>query len=115
MTRLASSFLAAFIGAAALPSAGAACTYPAEVVIPDGRTATKEQMMAASAAVKEYMAKVDEYLACLDKEEADLGDAVTEEQKQIHTSRHNAAVDALNAVAARYNEQVREYKKAGGN
>ncbi len=71
-------------------------------------------MVAASSAVKEYMARVDEYLACLDKEEADLGEAVTEEQKQIHTSRHNAAVDALNAVAARYNDQVKEYKKAGG-
>lgn len=100
--------------AAAAPAAFAACTYPPEVTVPDGKTATKADMQAANAAVKDYMAKVEDYLACLDKEEADLGDAVTEEQKQIHTSRHNAAVDALNAVAARYNEQVQAFKKAGG-
>lgn len=100
--------------AAAAPVAGAACVYPPEVKIPEGSTATKPEMQAANAAVKEYMAKVEDYLACLDKEEADLGDAVTDEQKQLHTSRHNAAVDALNAVAARYNEQVQAYKKAGG-
>jgi hypothetical protein len=111
MTRLIGSLIALVAG---LQTAGAACTYPAEVTIPDGKTATKEEMVAANNAVKEYMAKVDEYLACLDKEEADLGEAVTDEQKQVHTSRHNAAVDALNAVAARYNDQVREYKKAGG-
>lgn len=100
--------------AAAAPAAFAACAYPPEVAIPDGKSASKAEMQAASAAVKDYMAKVEDYLACLDKEEADLGDAVTEEQKQLHTSRHNAAVDALNAVAARYNEQVQAYKKASG-
>jgi hypothetical protein len=103
------------IAAVAAQAAGAACDYPPEIAIPDGKSATKEQMVAASNAVKDYMAKVEQYLACLDKEESDLGEAVTEEQKQIHTSRHNAAVDALNAVAARYNDQVKEYKKAGGN
>ncbi len=112
MTRSA-HFLLALI-AAGLQTAQAACLYPAEINIPEGKTAAKEEMVAANRAVKEYMATVDEYLACLDKEETDLGDAVTEEQKQLHTSRHNSAVDALNAVAARYNDQVKEYKKAGG-
>jgi hypothetical protein len=94
--------------------AEAACQYPAEIQIPEGASATKEQMVAANGAVKEYMGKVEDYLGCLDREEAELGDKVTDEQKQIHTARHNAAVDALNAVAARYNEQVQAYKKAGG-
>jgi hypothetical protein len=47
----------------------------------------------------------------LDEEEKSLGEAVTDEQKNVHTARHNAAVDALNAVAARYNEQVQVFKK----
>jgi hypothetical protein len=104
----------AIVAATSLQAAQAACTYPAEVKIPEGASATKEEMVTANSAVKDYMGKVDEYLACLDKEETDLGEAVTDEQKQLHTSRHNAAVDALNAVAARYNEQVQAYKKAGG-
>lgn len=114
MTRLKCSFLVGVVAAATLGSASAACTYPPEVTVPEGKSATKEDMVKAGAAVKDFMARVDEYLACLDKEEADLGDAVTQEQKQVHTARHNAAVDALNALAARYNDQVKEYKKAGG-
>jgi hypothetical protein len=106
-----------FLALAALvvsASAEAACNYPAEIKLPDGRTATKDEMMAAGASVKEYMGKVEDYLACLDREEAELGEAVTDEHKQVHTARHNNAVDALNSVAARYNEQVQAYKKAGG-
>lgn len=104
------SLLIAVAALAAPPLAGAACTYPPEVTIPDGSTASEEEMKAANAAVREYMARVDEYLACMDDEEKALGEAVTDEQKKVHTARHNAAVDALNAVAARYNEQVRLHK-----
>ncbi len=103
--------LIAIIAACALQAANAACDYPAEVRIPDGNAATEADMKATNKAVKEYMAAVESYLACLDEEEKALGDAVTEEQKAVHTSRHNAAVDALNAVAARYNEQVQIFKK----
>lgn len=113
MTRLART-LTAVLAAFGLQAAEAACIYPPEVNVPEGKTASKEQMTAAGGSVKEYMAKVEEYLACLDKEESDLGDAVTDEQKAVHTAKHNSAVDALNAVAARYNEQVKEFKKAGG-
>lgn len=94
----------------ALQSARAGCTYPPEVDVPDGSTATEAQMREANKAVKDYMAAVDSYLACLDDEEKALGDEVTDEAKKIHAERHNAAVDALNAVADRYNEQVRIFK-----
>ena len=109
MTRLIRTALFALIAATALPAAQAACTYPPEVSIPDGKTATKDEMMAAQKAVREYNTRVEEYLACLDKEEQDIGDAVTDEQKALHTSRHNSAVDALTAVAARYNEAARDF------
>ena len=94
---------------AAVPAAEAACSYPPEVAIPDGKTATKDEMVAAQKAVKEYNTRVEEYLSCLDKEEQDLGDTVTDEQKALHVSRHNSAVDALTAVAARYNEAARAF------
>jgi hypothetical protein len=94
-----------------LRAAQAACTYPPEIPVPDGQTATEAQMKEAGKAVKDYMAAVESYLACLDDEEKALGDAVTDEQKNIHNARHNAAIDALNAVADRYNEQVRIFKK----
>jgi hypothetical protein len=103
--------LLALVVAGTLQAANAACEYPPEVSIPDGSTASEEEMRAANQAVKKYMTDVESYLACLDEEEKKLGDAVTEEQKAVHTSRHNAAVDALNAVAARYNDQVQIFKK----
>ncbi len=108
------SFAPVFLGilaATALQSALAACEYPGEISIPDGASATEAEMKAASQTMKQYMATVESYLACLDEEEKGLGDTVSEEQKKLHTQRHNAAVDALNAVAGRFNEQLRIYKK----
>jgi hypothetical protein len=71
----------------ALQASAAACTYPPEIEVPDGRTATEAQMREANKAIKDYMAAVDSYLACLDDEEKALGDAVTEEQKKIGARR----------------------------
>lgn len=110
MTRLASILLSA-MALALLQTAEAACEYPAEISVPNGTTATEAEMKAANQAVKQYMAAVESYLACLDEEEKALGSSVTEEQKKVHTARHNAAVDALNAVAGRYNEQLHAFKK----
>jgi hypothetical protein len=101
---------AALMSAAVTPVAGAACTYPEEIKIPDGATATKEEMVAGQKSVKDFMAAVETYLACLDEEEKALGEAITDEQRQVHAKRHNAAVDSMNDIAARFNEQVRAFK-----
>jgi hypothetical protein len=111
--RYARLLLAVLLAATAAP-AGAACTYPDEITIPDGATATKDEMVAGQKAVKDYMAAVEAYLACLDEEDKKLGEAATEEQKSLHVKRHNSAVDAMNEIAARFNEQVRAFKAQGG-
>jgi hypothetical protein len=111
MFRLSSLLIA---GASALVSiqAGAACAYPDEPQIPDGATATEQQMVGGQQVVKAYMAEMEGYLTCLDKEAAALGDAETEEQRALHTSRHNAAVDQMEKVANSFNEQIRAFKTA---
>ncbi len=114
MTRIAYSLVVAALLAGPQLLQAATCAYPAEINIPEGKSAAEAEMKAAGASVKDYMAKVEEYLACMDDEEKALGDTVTDEQKKVHTAKHNAAVDALNAVAGRYNEQVQAYKKANG-
>ena len=97
--------------AALLPLAGrAACSYPAEVTVPNGKTATEEEMAAAQATVKDYLGALEAYQKCIDAEEQALGDSATDEQKAIHLKRYNASVDAMNAMAARYNDEVRAYK-----
>jgi hypothetical protein len=111
MNRIASCLLPlALLGGAQI--AQAACIYPPEPSIPDGATATEAQLKAAQGGVKDYMAAVTAYTDCLDSEEKTLGPEATPEQKNLHTAKHNAAVDALNAVAARFNEQLQAYKKA---
>lgn len=101
-------------------NAAADCTYPrAPTNTPDGMTATQEEMVAGMQTVKEYNAKVNEYIACLEKEMneriAAAGPDAPPEQieqiKAIHTKRHNAAVEELEAHAARFNEQVKAFKK----
>jgi hypothetical protein len=97
----------------------AECVYPkAPANMPDGATATEEQMVAGMKAIKEYNGQVTAYLSCLEMEmnariEAAGPDAPADQVAQIkaiHTKRHNAAVEELEANAARFNEQVKTYK-----
>lgn len=106
-------------GVLAMGSAGAECVYPkAPASMPDGATATEEQMVAGMKAVKQYNTEVTAYLSCLEMEmnarvEAAGADAPADQVEQIkaiHTKRHNAAVEELEAHAARFNEQVKAYK-----
>jgi hypothetical protein len=111
-----SGFALAMLMAAA---AHAECNYPkAPGNLPDGKTATQEEMVAGMTAVKEYNGQVTAYLSCLEQEmnarvEAAGPDAPAEQIEQIkaiHNKRHNAAVDELEQTAARFNEQVKTFK-----
>jgi len=105
----------------AASSAFADCNYPkAPGTIPDGKTAALEDMLAANKAVKAYNADMETYLGCIKKEVeesmARQNETLTEDQKRQMTAvwqqRNNAAVDELESVAARLNEQIRVYKAA---
>ena len=112
----------AVVGAITVGPLYAACTYPtAPQKLPDGATATHDEMMEGQKAVKQYDTDINAYLACL-KSEADAtiakgADTLTPEQKaevqRRETEQHNAAVAELEATAARFNEQVKVYKARG--
>jgi hypothetical protein len=106
------------MGACGLAQA-ADCTYPRQPTkVPDGNTATQQEMVASMAEVKEYNAQVTAYLACLDeKMNADIANAgpeaaaeVVAQIKAINAKRHNAAIEALESHAARFNQEVRTFK-----
>jgi hypothetical protein len=82
------------------------------VSIPDGKTATMEQLLAAQADVKTYMAAMEEYLACVDGELAAKGEEAPAEFKALMVTRHNTAVTEMESVAAAFNDQVKAYKAA---
>ncbi len=90
----------------------AECSSPEAVAVPDGTTATSEEMVAAQTYVKQYMAEMELYLDCLDQEEVALSEPPTDEEKKLHTKRHNTAVDTMEGIAAKFNKQVRAFKKA---
>jgi hypothetical protein len=100
-------------------AAQAECTYPkAPSNLPDGNSATQDQMVEGMKQVKAYNGQVTEYLSCLEQEmnqrvEAAGPDAPAEQIEQIkaiHNKRHNAAVDELEQTASRFNEQVKAFK-----
>jgi hypothetical protein len=109
----------AFIAAVGVGPAYADCPYPAAPdKLPDGATATMEDMVAGQKAVKEYEKSINEYNACIDKALDDsikeAGDKLKPQQKtdmqRVEAQKHNAAVDQLQSVADRFNEQVKVFK-----
>jgi len=107
------------LAALATTAAQATCIYPrAPDNIPDGRTATYDQMVAAQQAVKQFDADIAAYNACLQMElesllaSPDIDDARKAELSEMQVKKNNAAVDEAQALADRFNEQVRAYKEA---
>ena len=111
--RMPISFAALVLAASLAPAAQAACEYPTDVKIPDGKSATQEDITAASSAVKKYLADMEGYMDCIDADAAALPvEAQTPEVKALHVKRYNAAVDAMEATANSFNEQLRAFKAA---
>lgn len=113
------SILAAItvVAALAATSAAAACIYPRPPEsIPDGRTATYDEMVAGQTAVRAFDADVTAYNACLQMElelllaNGELDDARRSEIAAMYVKKNNAAVDEVQAVADRFNEQLRAFK-----
>jgi len=104
--------------------ANADCVYPqAPQSLPNGAKATKDEMLAAQAQVKEYSAAVQEtYLPCLDKGKADYLAALDNMDPEytakknsienVHAKKHNAALDELQAVAGRWSEELKAFGTA---
>lgn len=103
-------------------SAQADCTYPrAPEAPPDGNTATKDQMISAKHDFDRYNNEMNSYLDCLKLEidaatPKDPTKLTPDEKKQadaqqkILVQKNNAAVDELQAVVGRFNEQLKIFK-----
>lgn len=121
--------LSTFLILAALAGgrAFADCTYPkAPDHIPDGNTASLQEMLAGQSAVKAYNADIKAYTDCLKLEhDQALSNAdpskMTPDQKKAYDKqkseldnvliqKNDAAVDAATAVTNRFNDQVKIYK-----
>ena len=93
-----------------------ACDYPERPFIPDGATASKEELLAAKDGVQTFLASVDEYLQCVELEDQAtlaLMDDATPEERAEHDKSMNRKFDAANEekamVGEQFNQQVRAY------
>ncbi len=116
------SMLAAVAALAAAP-VYADCSYPkAPDKLPDGSTATLQEMIAGQQAVKQFDKDIMAYTNCIHLEHdtavGTLDTKLTDAQKaarqkeldNLETQKHNAAVDEDQSVAGRFNEQIRVFK-----
>ncbi len=100
------------------------CTYPsAPAPVPDGATATKDQMVAAKNDTARYNTEMNVYLDCLKAASDKLTPADPsklsaeqkkkyDEQKKALDLKNNAAVDELQVVVGKFNDQLKAYKAA---
>jgi hypothetical protein len=101
-----------------LTSAGFACDYPSKVDLPNGLSATKEDMLSGQRNVKEFVADMEVYLDCIvaeEKESRSQTENLDPEEEQLRedllNKKYNAAVDDMEIVAANFNAAVQSYKE----
>lgn len=99
-----------------LPALSFACDYPERPTLPNGNTASKDDMISAQAAVKEFLGAVDEYLVCIEQEEKDavadipdLDESEVKRRDELLTKRFDAANEEKFRVGEEWNQQVRAY------
>lgn len=98
-------------------AAQATCIYPrAPERVPDGKTASYEEMATAQTTVQQFNEDINAYNACLDLEMSALEKSGTYDENRLtelramQAKKNNAAVDEVQAVADRFNEQLRIFK-----
>jgi len=94
-----------------------ACDYPDRVLVPNGSTATKEDMVTGQRGVKAYVAAMEVYLDCIVEEEKAARDAIgamdadqEQDREDMLNKKYNAAVDEMERLAAQFNSEVQAYK-----
>ena len=117
MNRMITS-LALLLTLLAGPAVAKDCTMPEVPEIPDGSTATMEEMIAGQSAVKAFQAAVADYRGCQDGRMEAMKAAVEEGNPdaapayQAATDAYNKSVTVEEQVAEQFNQSIRAYKAA---
>ena len=95
-----------------------ACDYPAPPKnLPDGTTASKDEMLAGVKVISAYQENMSTYLDCIEADEVignlDLAaddDEGKRQRKELFDKRYNAAVDEQTTTVERFNAEIRAFK-----
>ena len=103
--------LACSVGLAA--GARAACEMPSLVrAIPDGATATEQELLTVQTEIQAYVAAMDDYIACQNEELSVNGSEASAEYLYMMTTRIETARNEVDKVASDFNEQVTAFRAA---
>ena len=83
---------------------------PGTPTIPNGNTASEEELVSAMKDVKSYQTSVAEYRACLDQIAVALTADEDQEKKTLLVSLHNRTVDDEQELGDLFNSSVRAFK-----
>ena len=93
-----------------------ACDYPQRPFIPDGASASKDQLLEAKAGVQDFIGAVDDYLTCIENEakaEIEAMDNPSQDEMQKREDMLNKRFDAANEekalIGEQFNQQIRAY------
>ena len=95
-----------------------ACDYPASPKdLPDGTTATKDEMLAGVKVIAGYQEEMATYLACIEADEIVAAQAQEsddedgkKQRKSMFDKKYNAAVDEQTKTVEEFNAQIRAFK-----
>ncbi len=87
-----------------------ACSKPENVTIVDGARASIEEMNANQILVISYLTAMDAYLECLASDTPSSGLSLAGASSRQRKKLRDEAIDAKEALAAAFNEQVRVFK-----
>jgi hypothetical protein len=113
MTKLLFSLALVFVTPLAL-----ACDYPAPLKsLPDGATATKEEMLAGVKDISAYQERMTGYLSCIEADQIVTLQAIAKDDKKGKSrsesnfdKRYNAAVEEQTKAVEQFNLEIRTYK-----
>ena len=108
-----------FVSAAFLffASHAIACDYPPSPKnLPNGSTATKDEMLAGVKVISKYQEDMATYLSCIEAEEVVAMQALADDEegkqqrKAMFDKKYNAAVDEQTRTVEQFNVEIRAYK-----
>jgi hypothetical protein len=93
-------------------AAQSSCDKPESgIVVPDGQTASEEEMLSTQLAVNEFLDRMNAYLECLDARMQELPEGEDGERARfINGARYTAALDEMQDLAEKFITQVRVFK-----
>ena len=87
------------------------CRQPPRPAIPDGDTASEDDLLGARTELQSYLAAGDKYLACLRDVEKGLGEDIAVSDAQMLVQMHNKMVDDMYLAGDEFNIALRKFKR----